>query len=216
MAGAPDSAPQIESHPWQPFIPDRAKVLIAGTFPPKSSRWCMDFYYPNRINDFWRVMGSVFFDNPDRFWDALTGTFRLDDIKAFLTERRIAMHDTAAQVRRLRDNASDKYLEIVTPVNLGALLSLMPECTAIATTGQKAAEVIAKITDTPVPAVTGGDCGSEPPFVEFESPVAPGKFIRHYRLPSTSRAYPMPLVRKAAAYAAFFSACGCAPTGRPC
>ncbi|GFI38574.1 hypothetical protein IMSAGC016_00339 [Muribaculaceae bacterium] len=25
---------EIESHPWQPFIPDGAKVLIMGTFPP--------------------------------------------------------------------------------------------------------------------------------------------------------------------------------------
>ncbi len=35
----------IESHPWQPFVPPHTKVLFLGTFPPKPSRWSMDFYY---------------------------------------------------------------------------------------------------------------------------------------------------------------------------
>lgn len=41
----------IEYHPWQPFIPDGAKILIMGTFPPGNHRWSMDFYYPNPTND---------------------------------------------------------------------------------------------------------------------------------------------------------------------
>lgn len=50
----------------------------------------MDFYYPNRQNDFWRIMGLVFFDNKLRFYDEATRTYRLDDIKRLLTERGIA------------------------------------------------------------------------------------------------------------------------------
>ena len=49
----------IEEHPWEPFIPDGAKVLIMGTFPPGAHRWSMDFYYPNPTNDFWRIMSHV-------------------------------------------------------------------------------------------------------------------------------------------------------------
>ena len=37
----------IETHPFVPFIPEGAKVLMLGTFPPASHRWCMPFYYPN-------------------------------------------------------------------------------------------------------------------------------------------------------------------------
>lgn len=29
------SVPEIESHPLAPFMPDGARVLIMGTFPPK-------------------------------------------------------------------------------------------------------------------------------------------------------------------------------------
>ncbi|MDE5744911.1 MAG: uracil-DNA glycosylase family protein [Paramuribaculum sp.] len=189
--------PPIESHPWAAFIPDRAKILIMGTFPPKSNRWSMDFYYPNRINDFWRVMGIVFFNNPDRFWNSLTKSFRLDDIKNFLTERGIAMNDTGAKVRRLKDNASDKFLEIVEQVDLHGLMELMPECKTIATTGEKAAGVIASLTDTLVPAT-----GSA---VETDYMSRP---LTIWRMPSTSRAYPLPIARKAEAYAEMFRKTG--------
>lgn len=187
----------IESHPWQPFIPDNAKVLIMGTFPPKSNRWSMDFYYPNKINDFWRVMGIVFYDNPDRFWDSITKSFRLEDIKDFLIEHGIAMNDTGARVRRLKDNASDKYLEIVEPVNLESLLSVMPHCRAIATTGEKAAGVIAELTGTAVPP-TGSRVEAE--FM--------GRKLAVWRMPSTSRAYPLPVAKKAEAYAEMFRSLG--------
>lgn len=189
----------IESHPWEPFIPKRAKILIMGTFPPKRDKWSMDFYYPNRINDFWRVMGVVFFDNKDRFYDALAKQFRLDDIKRLLEERGIALNDTGAKVRRLKDNASDKYLEIVEPVDVERLLRLMPECKAMATTGQKAAEVISELTHTKVPPM--GES------VEY-SDDAEKRRIEIFRMPSTSRAYPMALEKKAEYYQAMFRKIG--------
>lgn len=187
----------IESHPWVPFIPKDAKILIMGTFPPKSNRWSMDFYYPNRINDFWRIMGIVFYDNPDRFWDSLTKSFLLKDIKDFLNERGIAMNDTGAKVRRLRDNASDKFLEIVEPVNLSALMEMMPHCKAIATTGEKAAGVIALLTETTVPP-TGTSVTTD----------WQGRKLDIWRMPSTSRAYPLPIAKKAEAYAKMFRSLG--------
>lgn len=193
------STTDIESHPWQPFIPDHAKILIMGTFPPKPERWSMDFYYPNRINDFWRMMGLVFFDNKDRFWNQESKQFRLDDIKRLLIERGIALSDTGAAVRRLKDNASDKYLEIVKPVNLDGLLKIMPECIAVATTGQKAAQVIADLTSTPLPAM--GECIAT---TRSDS----DRRIDIYRMPSTSRAYPMTLEKKAAYYAHMFEKTG--------
>lgn len=182
-----------ETHPWDPFIPDGAKILIMGTFPPKPNRWSMDFYYPNKINDFWRVMGLIFFGCKDHFIDPSTGLFRLDDIKSMLTDKKIALNDTGAEVRRLKDNASDKFLEIVTPVDLKSLLEKMPYCHAIATTGEKAAGVIATLTDTPLPKM--GQCIPS---------IYCGKDLNIYRMPSTSRAYPMALDKKASYYSEMF------------
>ena len=52
---------EIESHPFEPFLPENAKVLMLGSFPPPETRWSMKFYYPNKTNDMWRIMGLVFY-----------------------------------------------------------------------------------------------------------------------------------------------------------
>ena len=41
----------VEWHPLIPFLPENARVLFLGSFPPLRNRWCIDFYYPNFIND---------------------------------------------------------------------------------------------------------------------------------------------------------------------
>lgn len=186
---APTSSLHIEEHPWEPFIPEGARLIYMGTFPPQPKRWQMPFFYPNRINDFWRIMGIAVYGDMQYLIDPATGAFRLDDIRRMLTNLHIAMWDTAAKVRRLRENASDKYLDIVEPVDLQSLLARMPDCTEIATTGQKAAEVIATLTSSAVPQMGH--------FVETDFA---GRKIRHWRMPSTSRAYPMSITSKAAYY----------------
>ena len=125
----------IETHPFPPYLPSGAKVLIMGTFPPQPHRWAMEFYYPNRTNDFWKIMGLIFFNDPTYLYDTGSRSFRLDLIKDLLDDKGIALHDTGREIRRLRDNASDKYLEIVTPVPLFDLLARIPLCRTIATTG---------------------------------------------------------------------------------
>ena len=35
----------VEEHPFPPFLPEGAKVLILGTFPPAAEKRAMDFYY---------------------------------------------------------------------------------------------------------------------------------------------------------------------------
>lgn len=176
----------IETHPFEPFVPSNARVLIMGTFPPQPKRWAMDFYYPNRTNDFWPMMGLIFFNDRDALIDREHKTFRLERIKELLEREGIAMSDTGYRVRRLKNNASDKFLEIVEPVNLPALLERMPNLQSIVTTGEKAAQVIAELTET------------EPPKMGEYVVTASG--LKIWRMPSTSRAYPLPLAEKAAFY----------------
>lgn len=185
----------IETHPWEPFIPERAKILIMGTFPPQSKRWAMDFYYPNRTNDFWPMMALIFFGDRDALRLPGSKDFDLEAIKALLTEKRIALNDTGFRVRRLMGNASDKFLEIVEPVHLDELLARMPECHTVATTGEKAAGVVASLTETPLPRMG-------------EMVAAPDRALEIWRMPSTSRAYPLPLEKKAAYYRDMFHHAG--------
>ena len=175
----------IENHPWEPFIPADARVLIMGTFPPGRHRWSMDFYYPNPLNDFWRIMSLIFMGDKDALYDKSTKKFDEEGVKRLAAEHHIALNDTARSAIRLKGNASDKFLEILEPVPLFELLSKMPNCRDIATTGEKAAAVIAELTGTKIPKM--GE------FVEKDD-------LRIWRMPSTSRAYPMKLEIKAEYY----------------
>lgn len=181
---------QLETHPWEPFIPEGAKVLIMGTFPPQAKRWSMDFYYPNRTNDFWKICGLIFLGDKDALYLPGEKKFDVNAIRELMTEKGIALNDTARRVRRLKGNASDKYLEIVEPVPLYDLLARMPQCRAVATTGEKAAGVIAEITGTPLPKM--GEMVTAPDGLEI------------WRMPSTSRAYPLAVEKKAEYYATLF------------
>ena len=184
---------RIERHPWPPYIPDGAKYLFLGTFPPKPERWSMDFFYPNKINDFWRVMGIIFKDDKNAFWDSGQQRFDLDAIKALLDREGIALWDTAMTVRRLKDNASDKFLEIVEPIDLKALLDSHPSIVQVVTAGEKATGVVAEQAGIGVPAIgVPVDC------------LIGNHLIRLWRMPSTSRAYPLALEKKADAYRVIF------------
>lgn len=204
--------PIIETHPWEPFIPDGAEVLIMGTFPPQPKRWAMDFYYPNRTNDFWPMMALIFLGHRDALRLPGSKDFDLDAIKRLLTEKRIALNDTGRKVRRLAGNASDKYLEIVEPVPLRDLLERMPRCRAVATTGEKAAGVVAALTGTPLPRM--GEMVTAPGHLDAATAGGRGRDLEVWRMPSTSRAYPLALDKKAAYYRRLFDHLGISAENR--
>ncbi len=154
----------------------------------------MDFYYPNLQNDMWRIMGLVFYGDRDRFVVAGERRFDREAIVDFCTRKGIALSDTAREAVRLRDNASDNFLQIIRPLDLDAMLEVLPDCRAIAVTGQKATDTLRSIVDCPEPTVGGS--------AEF---VWRGRRMRLYRMPSSSRAYPKPLEEKAAEYKKMFA-----------
>ena len=179
----------IEQHPLEPFLPSHATLLMLGSFPPQKKRWSMDFFYPNLQNDMWRIFGLLFFNDKEHFLMPDKKAFNKDYLIKFLTEKGIALYDTASSVRRLQDNASDKFLEVIEPTDIRLLLKQLPQCKAIVTTGQKATDIIRSQIEVNEPSV-GQSC----PF-EFED-----RTLRLYRMPSSSRAYPLALEKKASVY----------------
>ena len=179
----------IEEHPLEPFLPSNATLLMLGSFPPQKKRWSMDFFYPNLQNDMWRIFGFLFFNDKDHFLLPGKKAFNKDYLIEFLTEKGIALYDTATAIRRLQDNASDKFLEVIEPTDIRLLLKQLPQCQAIVTTGQKATDIIRSQIEVNEPSI-GQSC----PF-EFED-----RILQLYRMPSSSRAYPLALEKKAAFY----------------
>lgn len=194
---------KVERHPFEPFLPENAVVLLMGSFPPQPKRWCMPFYYPNYRNDMWRIFGLVFFAEEDHFVDTAAKRFRLPEIVSFCTEKGIAMYDTAVAVRRLKDNAADQFLEVVEPTDIPALLRRIPRCKAVVTTGGKATRVFTETFSCPEPAL-----GSHSDFTLPGARPEESRSLRLYRLPSSSRAYPLALDKKTGPYRRMFEELG--------
>ncbi len=189
------ATPEIERHPLQPFLPENAQLLMLGSFPPPKERWCMEFFYPNPQNDMWRIMGQIFFGDKTHFEEQKV--FNRDEIVSFCETKGIAIFDTAQAVIRLQGNAADEHLEIVEQTDIAALLQPIPLCHDICCTGGKAAQTLAETLHCVLPKV--GE--------SVETSFA-GRTIRFWRMPSSSRAYPLSLDKKAAAYRRMFETIG--------
>ena len=190
---------EIETHPLEPFLPENAKLLMMGSFPPPKNRWKMEFYYPNYQNDMWKIFGLVFFQNKEHFLDIANKKFKEQQIRDFLNEKGIAIFDTAYQIVRLKGNASDKFLQISKPTDLAKLLQHIPQCHSIMTTGDKA-------TDTLM--LSMPEDTEKPQIGKSTKAHFTGRDLTLYRMPSSSRAYPLAIEKKAEAYAQLFKEIG--------
>ena len=186
----------IETHPFVPWLPGDARLLMLGTFPPASRRWCIKWYYPNFQNDMWRIFGICFFNDKQHFIVPEEKRFDLDKIKIFLKEKRVAIYDTAVRVRRMTGTASDKDLEIVEKADLDGMLRSLPEVRGVLAAGQLATSIFTE--HYGIKAAKKMKMGT---YVEF---LFENRVLRLYRMPSSSRAYPMSTEKKAEYYKKMF------------
>ena len=193
------TAQNIETHPLQPFLPTNATMLMLGSFPPPKARWKMNFYYPNFQNDMWRIYGTVFFNNKDYFLNSDKTAFNQEKIEQFLRAKGIAVFDSGYKIFRQQGNASDKFLQIIEPINLTEVLAKIPQCKVIMTAGEKATETLLSLLDEERVMLKNG---------ENTSITIAQRQYQLYRLPSSSRAYPLALAKKAEIYRQFFTDIG--------
>ena len=205
-------AAEVETHPFGPVLPPDATVMMMGTFPPTADKWAMSFHYPNFYNDMWRIYGSVFFDDVNYFRVGDEKRFDPERIRAFMFERGIASCPTVTQAIRETGNASDKNLTVVTSVDLDSILPQVPKVETLFTTGGKATEVLLNLLAEP-PAKSKYPKTNQSMDYPYEwqsdnNKKADVNNLTLYRLPSTSRAYPLALDKKVAAYKDFFKKIG--------
>lgn len=186
---------EVETHPFEPWLPANAKLLMLGTFPPAPKRWAMEWYYPNFTNDMWRIFGLIFFGDKLHFVDEENKTYRLNELKLFLKEKGVALFDTALRIRRTTGTASDKDLEIVEPADLDGMLRSLPDCKAVLAAGQLATKVFTEHYNIDARNLKMGEYRT----FNFE-----GRTLKLYRQPSSSRAYPMKVEKKAVYYEQMF------------
>ena len=188
----------MEIHPFEPFLPENAKLLMLGTFPPAEKRWAMKFYYPNFTNDMWRIFGICFFGDKMHFVRQEEKTYDLERIVPFLREKGIAMFDTATRIIRTKNTASDKDLQVVEETDLAEMLGRLPLCCAVLTAGQLATTIACRQFGIAEPRV-----GEYREF-SLHLPASTTRQCRLYRMPSSSRAYPLSVEKKAQYYRTVF------------
>lgn len=181
----------IEYHPLKPFIPDNARVLMLGSFPPAERRWSMQFFYPNIQNDMWRIFGLIYHSDTEHFIQTFgkKKTFQREPITELLSELGIAIFDTATKIRRMKGTAADSDLRVLEQTDLKELIGKIPNLEAVLCTGGKAVEICAEQMQCIAPAPGFSTRGN-----------IDGREILLYRMPSTSRAYPLSLLKKAEVY----------------
>ena len=98
----------IETHPFKPFIPSGATVLIVGSFPGRditqgnipNDKW----FYGTKRNQFWDIISSVYG----------TQLKTTEDKKELFNKAGIAIADMFLTIKRKDENNSDMSLEVVT------------------------------------------------------------------------------------------------------
>ena len=154
-----------------------------------TKRWSVAWYYPQPTNDMWRIFGIISLATSSI--SSSEKTYRLDALKAFLTQRGVALFDTCLRIRRTTGTASDKDLEVVEQADLDGMLRALSCCRAVVTAGQLATQIFTRHYGIDTKGMKMGD------YREF---CFEGRTIRLYRMPSSSRAYPMRTEAKAAYY----------------
>lgn len=139
-------------------------------------------------------MGKVYYNDKDYFVDSVNKTFFYDKVIAFIDKFKIGYFDTAQAVHRQKNNASDKFLQIITLTDINSLIVTAKKCKLIITTGEKATTTLCEdFGILKLPAI------GQP--IEI-----PGLFnsyntqIKLCRLPSSSRAYPLAFEKKVEIY----------------
>lgn len=114
-----------EPHPWPPFIPANATKLILGTFPTiEINRSAYAFFYPNPLNDFWRLIFEVAGKDLNEYQTSEPIELR----KQILTDLKLGIADIGKKILRQKNSSKDENLF---PIEFTDIFSLLENHTTI-------------------------------------------------------------------------------------
>lgn len=99
--------PEIETHPFQPFVPEYAQYLIVGSFPGKEQTQtpltAEDWFYGAKRNQFWKILSGVYQRDLSQKISK----------QSLFEEMKIAVTDILFKVIRTSNSNLDDNLQIV-------------------------------------------------------------------------------------------------------
>ncbi|MFT0415233.1 hypothetical protein [Bacteroides thetaiotaomicron] len=112
----------LEKHPFEAYIPEKAKTLIIGTFPTRKENRKFEFYYANEKNMFWDILGKIF--NFQFHFDE--GMKAVNERKEFLKDNLIGITDMHLLCYRRKGSSSDEDILHIKLQDIFFLLSQYP------------------------------------------------------------------------------------------
>ncbi|MBZ0328530.1 MAG: uracil-DNA glycosylase family protein [Altibacter sp.] len=127
----------LHTHPYPPFIPNRATKLIVGTLPPPRfttgtlKEGDVNFCYGSRDGQLWSILNEIFNLN----LNFETTAEAIAQRKQFLTERGIGICDIVASAKRDKVDASDLGMQDIVLRDLISTLQKNPMVDTLLFTG---------------------------------------------------------------------------------
>ena len=119
------------AHPFEPIVDENSKVLILGSFPSFDS-FKYSFYYANRYNAFWKIMGEI-------YGVKLNSN---EEKKEFLLDKKIALWDMIKSCSR--DSSLDSKLQDIVINDIDEFLKKYPCIQKIGCNGRKSYDLLLK------------------------------------------------------------------------
>lgn len=123
-----------EQHPnWYHDIPIM-NTLILGSFPPHESKRDYPFYYPNKQNNFWKIL-SALCNSPIQHWE---GESAVKERKAIMEKLNVGVENMGQLIQRKGTSAKDTDIQIVEFHPILSILMRHKELTRILLSGYSA------------------------------------------------------------------------------
>lgn len=120
-----------ETHPWEPYIPNKADKLLLGTFPTHiRNRKNFEFFYPNPNNDFWKIIFEAAEIKQEEYLQSEPVAIR----KQALDQLGLGIADICKAVYRQKNSSSDNALFPLEFTDIFLLLEKHPNITTIVVT----------------------------------------------------------------------------------
>ncbi len=132
---------QLQTHPYPPFIPEEAEILLLGSAPPY--RFCgesksklrqrdLNYYYGSSSNLFWDLLFGICEPEALAEFELLRRSTNLDNLtrekaiaflQSFLTRHKLGLADILHRFKRCGESAADYQLQVLEYHDIVPLLS---------------------------------------------------------------------------------------------
>jgi G:T/U-mismatch repair DNA glycosylase len=126
---------QIERHPQWYYEPGKMEYLILGSFPPHPSRWSFPFYYPNKINYFWKILAAI----AGRPLQYFTGEEAVSERKEIMNALGCGVQNMGKTICRRGNSAKDTDIVILEYHPVLRIIERHPELHTVILAGYSAA-----------------------------------------------------------------------------